>query len=65
MMTHADLVKVAVGWLLTRKGNCNVAFSEFETWARERPDAIGFKNIKSVLIECKVSRIDFMRDNGS
>ena len=62
-MTHDELVKRAVKWL---KGTarCGVAVPELVTYAAENPDAIGWKDHGEtcVLIECKVSRSDFLSD---
>jgi len=60
-ITHADLVQRAIQWLLGA-GGCSIAFSEFSTSAGEAPDAIGFKARWSVVVECKVSRQDFLAD---
>ena len=59
--THKELVQRAVYWLLGR-GGCSIAFSEFSTASSENPDAIGWAGRWSVLVECKVSRSDFLRD---
>ena len=61
-MTHSDLVKIAEKWLLgTRK--CSFAFTELVCLATsEIPDAIGFHSGQTTLIECKVSRADFLSD---
>ena len=61
-MTHDQLVKIAEKWLLrTRK--CSFAFRELVCNATsEIPDAIGFRDGTSILIECKVSRADFLGD---
>lgn len=60
-MTHAELVKIAEKWLLrTRK--CAFAFTELSTINSETPDAIGFRDGQSILVECKVSRSDFLSD---
>jgi hypothetical protein len=58
---HSDLVALAVRWLL-RSGRCSIAFSEFATCGMETPDAIGFSAWASTIIECKVSRSDFLAD---
>lgn len=59
---HARLVKLAVDWLRHRYG-CGVILSEQYCATGEVPDVIGWKGkCKSVLIECKVSRADFMAD---
>lgn len=62
MMTHTDLVKIAETWLLrTRK--CSFVFTELVCLATpEAPDAIGFRSRYSILLECKISRADFLSD---
>lgn len=61
-MKHADLVKIAEKWLIgTRK--CSFAFTELACiGTSEIPDAIGFRDGHSILVECKVSRSDFLAD---
>jgi hypothetical protein len=60
-MTHAQLVEKAVAWL--RSYRCGVILSEQACVSGEMPDAIGWKRAShSVLIECKISRADFMAD---
>ncbi len=59
-MTHADLVKIAAKWL--RGKGCGVVLTELSTVAYETPDAIGWRSGFSILVECKVSRGDFLRD---
>lgn len=60
-MTHAKLVALAVRWL--RRYRCGVVLSEQALVSGEMPDAIGWKNpCHSVLVECKVSRADFLAD---
>ena len=57
--SHAGLVRLASQWLRTR---CPVIITEIATTGEE-PDAIGFGGPHdSVLIECKASRADFLRD---
>lgn len=60
-MTHNDLVERAVKWLRNTK-NCKVVFAEIVTSAHSIPDAIGWKNGRSVLVECKRTRSDFFND---
>lgn len=60
-MTHKDLVEVAYKWILKR-GSCGVAFKELKTYNVEIPDVIGFGSGFSAVIECKVSRSDFLQD---
>ncbi len=51
---------MGVRWLSRR---CSVVFYEFATAADENPDVIGWATGSgSVLIECKLSRSDFLRD---
>jgi hypothetical protein len=60
-MTHAQLVEKAVEWL--RSYRCGVVLSEQACVSGEMPDAIGWKRAShSVLIECKLSRADFLAD---
>jgi len=59
---HAQLVEYAVEWLRTRY-RCGIILSEQYCATGEVPDAIGWKKqCHSVVIECKVSRADFLAD---
>lgn len=72
MMTHKELCQLAVKWLRrpnSQKGHgCEIAVSEASSgWDGECPDAIGFKMqriVKSVLVEVKTSRADFLADKN-
>jgi hypothetical protein len=60
-MTHAQMVEKAVRWL--RSCRCGVVLSEQACVSGEMPDAIGWKRAShSVLVECKVTRADFLAD---
>jgi hypothetical protein len=60
-VTHAKLVEMAVVWL--RRYRCGVVLSEQACVSGEMPDAIGWKKAcHSVLVECKVTRADFLVD---
>ena len=62
-MTHAQLVERAVRWL--RSYRCGVVLSEQACVSGEMPDAIGWKRAcHSVLVECKVTRADFLADRA-
>jgi len=62
-MTHAQLVEKAVYWL--RRYRCGVVLSEQACVSGEMPDAIGWKRAyHSVLVECKVTRSDFLADRA-
>src|ERR1700747_3574300 len=62
-MTHAQLGERAVRWL--RGYRCGVVLSEQACVSGEMPDAIGWKRAcHSVLVECKVSRADFLADRN-
>jgi hypothetical protein len=62
-MTHAQLVEKAVRWL--RHYRCGVVLSEQACVSGEMPDAIGWKRANhSVLVECKVTRPDFLADRA-
>lgn len=59
-MQHSTLVATAVRWLSRQ---CSVVLYEFAAEAEENPDVIGWvPGAGSVLIECKVSRSDFLKD---
>src|SRR5581483_8459277 len=60
-VTHSQLVQVAVQWL--RRYRCGVILSEQACISGEVPDALGWKRAcHSVLVECKISRGDFVAD---
>jgi len=60
-MTHPQLVQKAVAWL--RSYRCGVVLSEQACISGEMPDAIGWKRAcHSVIIECKITRSDFLID---
>jgi hypothetical protein len=62
-MTHPQLVERAVRWL--RSYRCGVVLSEQACVSGEMPDAIGWKRANhSVLVECKLTRADFLADRG-
>lgn len=59
--THADLVQRAVKWLRSFH-KCSHAYGEFVAAVQYIPDAIGWRNQFSILVECKRSRSDFFAD---
>jgi hypothetical protein len=59
-MTHDELVKRAMRWLINTKA-CSVAVSELAS-GFEVPDVIGWRGSFSYLIEAKVSISDFRAD---
>ena len=62
-MTHAQLVDLAVKWL--RHYCCGVILSEQACISGEIPDAIGWKKAcHSVVVECKITRTDFLADHA-
>ena len=62
MITHPKLVSKAVEWLRTQY-RCGIILSEQHCATGEVPDAIGWKQrCRSVVIECKASRADFLAD---
>ena len=61
-MTHEDLVTAAAAWL-TKTYRCPIVVTELVNGSGEIPDAIGFwLGGRSVLVECKMSRADFLAD---
>ena len=60
-ISHSELVSRAFQYLRFTLG-CSVAFKERVGSTTENPDAIGFRQGFSWLIECKSSRADFLAD---
>lgn len=60
-MTHKELVEISYRWIL-KNGGMSIAFKELKSMASEIPDVIGFNGWESAVIECKVSRSDFLKD---
>ncbi len=62
-MTHDELCARAARWLKKTRG-CRLVLREVVSYAGERPDAMGWQASTgwSLLVECKVSRSDFLRD---
>jgi hypothetical protein len=60
-LEHKNLVKLAERWLLKSRG-CGFVLTELRTYADEIPDAIGFRDGETYLVECKTSRSDFLAD---
>ena len=61
--SHQELVLRAEKWL--KACGCGVVIRDpFRTTSRENPDAIGWRDGISVLIEVKVSRSDFLKDKN-
>lgn len=58
---HRAMCERAAQWLRGTMG-CNIAVWELTACAAEKPDAIGWNPFKSILVECKTSRADFLRD---
>ena len=59
-MQHRTLVAMGVRWLSRQ---CSVVLYELAAGTDETPDVIGWATgAGSVLIECKLSRADFLRD---
>lgn len=61
-MTHTELTHRAEKWL--RSIGCSVIFREFVTRCSEQPDAIGWRDTRSFMVECKASRADFLSDKN-
>jgi hypothetical protein len=72
-ITHAELVELGRDWLIRPfhtsapygHYGCVVVLTEIvvtNAWGGEQPDVFGFCTGKSILIECKVSRADFLTD---
>lgn len=63
-MTHDELVLKA-GWYLRKRIRCYPVLMEACYGnSREQPDAIGWRDRTSYVIECKASRTDFLSDGN-
>lgn len=60
-MSHKQLCRRMALWLKNAR-NYSVVITERSTSAMETPDVLGFHAGRSLLIECKVSRADFLSD---
>lgn len=62
LLDHCGLVDQARRWL--KRQGCKVVICELacDSYSNEIPDAIGWQGKKSILIECKTSRSDFLAD---
>lgn len=61
IMSHSLCVKMASEYM---KKRADVVLPEFFTHNSELPDVIAFTTRDSTVIECKVSRSDFLRDKA-
>ena len=63
-LTHKQMVRRMALWLRNHK-KCPVVFAELTTQNTETPDVIGFHGAGgSTLIECKISRADYLADSN-
>jgi hypothetical protein len=63
-MTHKQLCTRVALWLKNSR-HYTVVATELSTAAGETPDVIGWHGMaESILVECKVSRVDFLSDKG-
>lgn len=60
-MTHNQLVRRMALWVQNNR-RYSVVVTELSTRISETPDVIGFNGSASLLVECKVSRADFLAD---
>ncbi|MDD5486620.1 MAG: hypothetical protein PHW65_03610 [Dehalococcoidales bacterium] len=65
LVTHKDLIDFGEKWLKSPhpgQYRCGVILREYRSYFPEIPDLIGFNHHQSVVIECKVSRADYLVD---
>lgn len=60
-MTHNALVRRMALWVQNNR-RYPVVVNELATRVSETPDVLGFSGAASLLVECKVSRSDFLAD---
>jgi hypothetical protein len=61
-MTHRELCIIAAKYL-KNKLECKYVVCELER-VGESPDAFGFGSVPTILVECKISRSDFLSDKN-
>lgn len=61
-LTHKQLVDIGEKFL--KKLNYKIVAKEIKSMSDEIPDVIGFQYDISTLLECKVSRQDFLKDKS-
>ena len=61
MITHNELIEAGINWF-KKDLKSNVILSESRGFGGEIPDIIAWKSGFSFLIECKISRADFLAD---
>lgn len=62
MSSHADLVRVVQRWLRVERKHVPVLAEPSTHRHVEEPDVIGWLGHRSSVVECKVSRADFLAD---
>lgn len=60
-MTHKECVEAATDWLSSKS---EIILPEFFCWNAELADVIGFGSRYTTLVECKISRGDFLADKN-
>jgi len=58
--SHNNLVGLAKKWLQNQ--GCGYVVSELKSMCMEIPDAFGLRADRTILVECKTSRSDFLKD---
>lgn len=65
-MTHTELVKRGVNWLKNNQiagMRFPIILPEYRCYANSIPDVIGLNHNHTAVLECKVSRSDFLADH--
>ena len=63
-LTHKLLVELAAKRIKTHIDSISLVLTELKSFAGEIPDVIAFRYDKTILIECKTSRADFLRNKN-
>ena len=64
-MTHEELIKRGVKWLKNNQISTMrfpIILPEYRCFANSIPDIIGLNHYRTAVIECKVSRADYLAD---
>ncbi len=64
-MTHAELISRGINWLKNNQVSTMrfpIILHEYRCYANSIPDIIGMNHNRTAVIECKISRADYLAD---
>ncbi len=64
-MTHDELIKRGINWLKNNQLSgmrTPIILPEYRCYANSIPDVLGLNHVRTIVIECKISRPDYLAD---